>query len=159
MASKTIITHLNQKTGVDSLGRDMYVELPIGPEVRYIGSQRNSNNNNLEEQLILGTDYKVNSSTTTVENNKIKTEKTIIYQTNDSPSDNNYYQLEITEIKDFSTSVDEASKTLTLNLNPGTVITEKLKYHTSDDNLVNINQKVTNSQGASITPIPAGSGG
>lgn len=55
MAAKEVISQVKKKVRTTG-GQVTYVDFPIGPELKYIGTLLSSNNNNLEEQLLLGTD-------------------------------------------------------------------------------------------------------
>jgi len=54
MAIKQVISEIKQK--INNNGSIEYVSYKLGPELKYISSLFNSNNNNLEEMLLLGTD-------------------------------------------------------------------------------------------------------
>ena len=90
MANIDIISQIKRKNGQDY---DIY---QIGPELRYTGALMSSNNNNLEEFLLLGTD---GITKTWQEGNTIK--KVIEFKKRDSLTgvwdDSDYYILEIEE--------------------------------------------------------------
>ena len=57
MSNNNVISFIKKKTGNDN---NSYVKYFLGPELRYSGTLPCSNNNNLEEFLLLGTDRIIN---------------------------------------------------------------------------------------------------
>ena len=56
MSTQQIITSLTKKVGTTYGNPASYIEYPIGADIKYISSIINSNNHNLEEEIILDTD-------------------------------------------------------------------------------------------------------
>lgn len=112
---------------------------PIGTEVRYIGAQRKSNNYNLEEQLMLGTDNIITEKEETITiNDKLQTTETIDYRT--ETDNDGYYILEKTTVTEKP--VIFKNNKLTLNLNPDVNSKiETLSYY-KDGNKTFISKKV-----------------
>jgi hypothetical protein len=74
---------------------------PLGAEQRFVSAIRNSNNNNLEEQFLMGTDSISTSWQDTVDNKKVI--KTKIEYRKDISNPTNFYVLEIV---DYEIDVD-----------------------------------------------------
>lgn len=118
---------------------DDYDSRPIGSEVRYIGAQRNSNNYNLEEQLMLGTDNIITEKEEIItQDNKLQTVERIEYR---APAENNdYYVFEKAIVTERPVIFN--NNKLTININPNiNSKTEVLSYHTNDDDVF-ISKKV-----------------
>lgn len=130
MAVQPIITELNKKTDGNT-----FVRYPIGTEPHLVGSQRNSNNNNLEEQLMIGTDNSATSIVTLVgsgASQKAQETETINFKV--SSSDDKYYTLTKVTQRDLSTTVDAANKKLNINLSPKVYSqVETLQYHVKEN--------------------------
>ena len=56
MSTQQVITSLTKKVGSTYQDPSSYIQYPIGADIKYISSIVNSNNNNLEEEIILDTD-------------------------------------------------------------------------------------------------------
>ena len=136
MANKTVLNQLSQRTGVDQQGNPTYISYPVGSEARYVGAQRHSHANNLEEQLIIGTDYQDSHTySTDSTTGNIQEVETINFKKNDSQGETDYYQLTKTVTRRPSTAVDAANKKLTLNFNPSVVSEEEeLSFYSSQSN-------------------------
>lgn len=96
--------------------------LYLGPEQRYIGALRKSNNNNIEEQLLLGVDRIITSWN---EGDTIR--EHIEFRDNEDPDETGYYILdrwiygETSEIEEEDIDNDAFIKDNTLMFNTGTV--------------------------------------
>lgn len=88
LTRNNVITIIKQKVSSNN-----YDDYPIGPELRYVGALPTSNNNNFEEELLLGEDKDI--STYIEEENDIKYKYQIIKYKRDN--DKNYYVLNIKE--------------------------------------------------------------
>lgn len=92
MSSNNVVSKLSKKGAGDS-----FEHYNIGPEVRFVGSQINSGNNNLEEQLILGSN-EISNRERTVETDEqtgedyVRVTEEVQYKAGDVAS--NYYVLE-----------------------------------------------------------------
>ena len=111
MVNNAVVTELKRK---ESSG---YTITPIGPELKYVGAQQNSNTHNLEEQLILGVDAeKTITDTIPVGTNYLQRVEQIKYKTSASSGD--YYILNKTTQMELAADFDSSNNKLTLNLNP-----------------------------------------
>ena len=118
-----------------------YISTPVGPEVRYVGAQQNSNTHNLEEQLILGTDtdnlvteeIKVTVGGHTYFEKKISTDYKV------DGSEDNYYTLEKTIKQELASTFN--NNTLTINISPN--ISEKIEKLSYSSNEAPHEQKQT----------------
>lgn len=96
--------------------------LYLGPEQRYVGALRKSNNNNIEEQLLLGVDRIITSWN---EGDTIR--EHIEFRDNEDPDETGYYILdrwiygETSEIEEEDIDNDAFIKDNTLMFNTGTV--------------------------------------
>lgn len=132
VVSNNVISKLKKaKTGTTGLEFDDY---NIGPELQYVGPQCNSNNNNLEEQLILGTDGKnmITQEVVTPEEGdpylKITEDKSFAINTAEGINDDHYCILKETR-KELSAKVDSENRKLIINLVPKTIsIKEDLSF-------------------------------
>ena len=111
MTNNAVVSQLKRK---ESNG---YTITPIGPELKYVGAQQNSNTHNLEEQLILGVDKQITITDTvpTGESYMQRVEQ-IKYKTNSSTED--YYILNKTTQMELAADFDATDNKLILNLNP-----------------------------------------
>lgn len=98
-----------------------FTSYPIGPELRYVGKQVNSNVNNLEEQLILDRD--INKTITesigidpNTNNQYLNIEEVIKYKT--AEEDENYYILQKNIKQAFPAEFDTNRNSLIINLEP-----------------------------------------
>lgn len=96
--------------------------LYLGPEQQYVGALRKSNNNNIEEQLLLGVDRIITSWN---EGDTIR--EHIEFRDNEDPDETGYYILdrwiygETSEIEEEDIDNDAFIKDNTLMFNTGTV--------------------------------------
>ena len=136
-----VISKLNEKTGANT-----FVSHPIGSAAEFIKPQRKSNNHNLEEQLIMGTDLE-QTHTFTVSGDTVQETDVIKFNPNTSTTTDDYYVLEKQVTKNLSTYVDADNKKLILNLNPqvtsGTYTLKYIKHvdDPEDDNEVVLSTK------------------
>ena len=131
-----IVSVLQQK---DSEGN--YHPFHIGPEQRYVGATRKTNNNNLEEQLLLGIDR---IKTSWIEEG-IKREK-IEFRDNERTDDNGYYILDsyiYLDENDIYTENNSLYIGTPFNNNPMTVRRDILQFKNVNNEIINISQKVT----------------
>ena len=155
MVSNTVVTQLKQKDG------NNFVITPIGPELKYVGAQQNSNTHNLEEQLIIGVDKQtvITDAIPTGESYLQRTEQ-IKFKT--SSATDNYYILNKTIQMELATSFNENNHKLILNLNPkilsenealtfyvnsGTTVTStnKTGTYSYNNNVTTITENITES--------------
>lgn len=112
-----IISMLKQKSDSGDFN-----PLYLGPEQRYVGALRKSNNNNIEEQLLLGVDRIITSWN---EGDTIR--EHIEFRDNEDPDETGYYILdrwiygETSEIEEEDIDNDAFIKDNTLMFNTGTV--------------------------------------
>lgn len=112
-----IISMLKQKSDSGDFN-----PLYLGPEQRYVGALRKSNNNNIEEQLLLGVDRIITSWN---EGDTIR--EHIEFRDNEDPDETGYYILdrwiygEASEIEEEDIDNDAFIKDNTLMFNTGTV--------------------------------------
>lgn len=112
-----IISMLRQKSDNGN-----FSPLYLGPEQRYVGALRKSNNNNIEEQLLLGVDRIITSWN---EGDTIR--EHIEFRDNEDPDETGYYILdrwiygETSEIEEEDIDNDAFIKDNTLMFNTGTV--------------------------------------
>lgn len=112
-----IISMLRQKSDNGN-----FSPLYLGPEQRYIGALRKSNNNNIEEQLLLGVDRIITSWN---EGDTIR--EHIEFRDNEDPDETGYYILdrwiygETSEIEEEDIDNDAFIKDNTLMFNTGIV--------------------------------------
>lgn len=158
LANNAVISKISKKNSGGT-----FDEYNIGPELRFVGAQYNSNNNNLEEQLIIGTD-KVKVSEQEVKTNSgtgedyLEVNETSTFKI--SSASDNYYVLDRTINKEIATSID--GNKLILDLSPKvSSVTETLSFvhngtkETVSEKTVNYNYNndvVTES--SVITPRP-----
>ena len=91
MANTQVISQIKEK--INSSGDQALYH--IGPELKYVGALLSSNNNNLEEQLLIGVDRIVKEQTEVdIDQHDIKKTKIEFRKPNDTE---NYYILEISE--------------------------------------------------------------
>lgn len=115
-----------------------FVSYPIGPELKYVGKQINSNVNNLEEQLILDRDIDktITESIGTdpvTHNQYLNIEEVIKYKT--SESDENYYILQKNIKQALPTEFDANDNLLIINLEPQVIEkNESLSFYTDTPN-------------------------
>lgn len=112
-----IISMLRQKSDNGN-----FSPLYLGPEQRYVGALRKSNNNNIEEQLLLGVDRIITSWN---EGDTIR--EHIEFRDNEDPDETGYYILdrwiygETSEIEEEDIDNDAFIKDNTLMFNTGIV--------------------------------------
>ena len=90
MANTQVISQIKKK--INDSDQALY---HIGPELKYVGALLSSNNNNLEEQLLIGIDKIIKEQTEVdIDRHDIKKTKIEFRKPNDTE---NYYILEISE--------------------------------------------------------------
>lgn len=121
---------------------------PIGPDLKYVGGFKNSNIENLEEQIVLGTDfektvekeYVTEESGLPLEKPYLKIVEETLYKVN--ASDHDYYKL-VREIhKQPSKVYDKNTKHLILNLDPEIYSDTGILYYVTNEEVETARQVV-----------------
>lgn len=126
-STATVFSFVNKK---DEYGN--FSPLYLSPEQRFIKPTRSSNNNNLEEQLLLGTDRII----TSWQEDEVTYREHIEFRSNEDISDTDYYILD-TYIYDYKAG-DESSVSYDLEvvINDGYLTFEKSGYCSIDGDIL-----------------------
>ena len=130
MVNHAVVAQLKRKEN------EGYTVVHLGPELKYVGAQQNSNTHNLEEQLILGTDKETTiTNSVTPDGTRMQRVEETKYKTDDS--DENYYILNKTTQMELAAQINENENKLIINLNPKILSeTETLTFYVDENTTV-----------------------
>ncbi len=135
MVNNAVVSQLKRKEA------NGFTISPIGPELKYVGAQQNSNTHNLEEQLILGVD-KETTITDTVPSGQNYLQRIEQTKFKTGNSSDNYYILNKTTQMELGADFDASNNKLILNLNPKILSeNETLTFYVNSATTVAASQK------------------